>query len=101
MLCVDARLAAARSRAGAARLKLFDDVLHDPSKLQHTTRMLTVGALGNDIAPPGVAAIAARSSAASAKSRCKMSVWSSLASAAVAPAFMVANPFVAPRVEAS
>src|SRR5499427_96410 len=65
MLRVDARLTAAGSRAGAARLELFDDVLHDdPSKLQQMTMMLTVGAFGNDMAPPAIAVLAAASSAA-------------------------------------
>src|SRR6516162_4873857 len=73
MLRLDAGLAAAAAGAGAARFKLFDDVLHGPSKLQHTTRMLTVGALGNDMAPPGVPALAAASSAASLTSKRKMS----------------------------
>ena len=73
VLRLDALVAAAAAGAGAARFKLFDDVLHDPSKLQHTTRMLTVGALGKDMAPPGTDAMAAASSAASETSQCKMS----------------------------
>src|SRR4029077_5360126 len=69
VLRVDASLAAAQSRAGAPRLKLVDDVLHGPSMLQQMTKMLTVGALGNDSAPPAMAALAAASSAASGRSK--------------------------------
>src|SRR5262249_3909454 len=73
VLRLDAGLAAAAAGAGAARFKLFDNVLHGPSKLQHTTRKLTVGALGNDMAPPGVPGLAAASSAASLTSKRKTS----------------------------
>jgi hypothetical protein len=74
MLRVDAGLTAAGSGAGAARLELFDDVLHDdPSKLQQMTMMLTVGAFGNDIAPPAIAVLAAASSAASETSQRRQS----------------------------
>src|SRR5260370_3185285 len=65
VLRVDAGLAPAQSRAGAARLKLVDDVLHGPSMLQQWIKMLTVGALGKDSAAPGMAGFAAASSAAS------------------------------------
>src|SRR5438552_18269661 len=73
VLRVDAGLAAAQSRAGAPRLKLVDDVLHGPSMLQQMIKMLTVGALGNDSAPPGMAVFAAASSAASETSKPRMS----------------------------
>src|SRR5207247_5996906 len=73
VLRVDASLATAQSCAGAARLKLVDDVLHGPSMLQQMIKMLTVGALGKDSAPPGMAVCAAASSAASESSKLRMS----------------------------
>jgi hypothetical protein len=72
VLGFDALVAAAAPRAGAAFLKPVENVFHDQSKLQQMTRILTVGALGNDIAVPGIAR-AADSSAASGRSAPKMS----------------------------
>src|SRR5262249_34933140 len=75
VLRVDARLAAALPCASAPRFELVDNVFHQSLKLQQMIKILTVGALGKDIAPPappGIAA-AAFSSAASGMSEHRMS----------------------------